>query len=489
MALDVNLKDASSGTGLEIDAAGNALVTFPGYTAAGVLAGGGPEAGPTMFCENDPGTATGERLVRSPEVDGDFRIRNAHDTIMDRETFNYTAQNTGKHQHAFTTITATVGAAGLLINSGSGIATSTGMTFGTFGQFPCGMGVTHAYYETSVAFSAASPPANVVVDIGAFQRGATTAFAPLDGAFFRFTSAGMFGVISRSGVEAQTAAFNWAPEANHNYLLTVSITEKRVRFWIDDVHMGMVENSGAGQPFNSAALPWSVRQANVGAAGGIFQTLITDYTVSLGGPVFADNLGTTGNRTLGSYQGLSGGTMGSLANYANSANPTAAVPTNTTAALGVGLGGQFWETDTLAATTDGTISSYQVPAGTIAVQGRRLRINGVKIDSYVQTALTGGGYVAQWVLAFGHTAVSLATPETGSFVTATTKAPRRLPIGVQGVTSGAVVSTVLSSVTLTLQNPVYVNPGEFVATVKKKVGTAPSAGVIAHLVTFDYSWE
>jgi len=299
----------------------------------------------------------------------------------------------------------------------------------------------------------------------------------------------MVGVTSRAGVETQTGVFDFTFEANHNYLLAASITEKRVRFWIDDVAMGVAENHGAGQPFNSAALPWSVRQANVGAAGGVFQTLITDYTVSLGGPVFADDLGTTGNRTLGSYQGLSGGTMGSLASYANNANPTAAVPTNTTAALGTGLGGQFWETDTLAVTTDGIIDSYLVPAGTTAVQGRRLRVTGVKIDSYVQTALTGGGYVAQWSLAFGHTALSLATAETGSFVTATAKAPRRIALGVQTVASAAAALTLLDTVQLTLKNPVYVNPGEYIAVVKKKVGTAPSAGVIGHLVSFDYSWE
>lgn len=490
MALDVNIKGPSTGTA-QVSTDGEVYVTLPGRAADGTVRGGGEDAAGAvvMFVENDPGTTTGERLVRSPEADSDFRLRAAHDTILDRETFNYTAQNTGKHAHAFTTMTATVSAAGLLLNSGSGVATSTGMTFGTQGEFPCGMGVTHTYVETSVAFSATAPPANVVVDIGAFRRGATTAFAPGDGAFFRRTSAGMFGVISRSGVEVTTEAFNWAPSANTNYLLTISITEKRVRFWIDDVHMGVVENSGAGQPFSSATLPWSVRQANVGAAGGVFQTTITDYTVSLGGPLFADTLGVVGNRSLGSYQGLSGGTMGSLANYANSANPTAAVPTNTTAALGTGMGGQFWETDTLAVTTDGIIASYQVPAGTVAVQGRRLRINGVKVDSFVQTVLTGGGYVAQWCLAFGHTAVSLATTESASFATGTTKAPRRVPLGVQTVASGAAALTVLSTVQLTLQNPIYVNPGEFVQVVKKKIGTAPSAGVIGHLVTFDYSWE
>lgn len=160
------------------------------------------------------------------------------------------------------------------------------------------------------------------------------------------------------------------------------------------------------------------------------------------------------------------------------------ITTTTTAALGSGLGGQFWETDTLAVTTDGVICSYQVPAGTANVQGRRLVLRGVNINSFIQTALTGGGYVAQWSIAFGHTTVSLATAEA-----ATSKASRRVGIGVQAVVSGAVISTVLNSLQINFDSPIYVNPSEFIAIVKKKVGTAPSAGVIAHLITLDYGWE
>lgn len=146
--------------------------------------------------------------------------------------------------------------------------------------------------------------------------------------------------------------------------------------------------------------------------------------------------------------------MGSLANYANNTNPTAAVPTNTTAALGTGLGGQFWETDTLAVNTDGIIQSYQVPAGTVNVQGKRLVIRGLYIDTFVQTALTGGGYNEIWTLAFGHTAVSLATAEA-----TTTKARRIIPIGSRTVASGAVALTQLPRLFLDMgENPVFVNP-------------------------------
>lgn len=143
---------------------------------------------------------------------------------------------------------------------------------------------------------------------------------------------------------------------------------------------------------------------------------------------------------------------------------------------------QCWETDTLAVTTDGIIDSYAVPAASVGVAGRRLVIRGVKISSFVQTALTGGGYVAQYSLAFGHTTVSLATAEA-----ATTKAARRVPLGLQAVAAAAAAGVVLQTVEMDFGDAsIFVNPSEFVAVVKKKIGTAPSAGVIGHIVTFAY---
>jgi len=112
--------DGSGAAGkAQVDANNNLQVNTPGFGSDGVPVGGGAEAGPAMFSEVDTGEATGERIVLSPEVDNDFRLRVAHDNMLDNETFNYTAQNTGKHSHAFTTLTATVSAAGLPTNSGN----------------------------------------------------------------------------------------------------------------------------------------------------------------------------------------------------------------------------------------------------------------------------------------------------------------------------------------------------------------------------------
>lgn len=36
--------------------------------------------------------------------------------------------------------------------------------------------------------------------------------------------------------------------------------------------------------------------------------------------------------------------------------------------------------------------------------------------------------------------------------------------------------------------PIVVNPGEFIAVAKKNIGTAPSAGVVGHVITLDAAW-
>jgi hypothetical protein len=267
-------------------------------------------------------------------------------------------------------------------------------------------------------------------------------------------------------------------------------------FWVNDgtgaVAMGRIQLPTA-QPRMSMAAGGQVffkHRIVGGAASGALQAYIGAYNVRQGGVNFASTPSTSGSRTLGAYQGLSGGTMGSLALYPNSANPTAAVPTNTTAALGSGLGGQFWETATLAVNTDGIIQSYQVPVASVNLQGRRLVIRGVGLMSYIQTAITGAPFVAQWSLAFGHTAVSLATAES-----ATTKAARRvaLPQFTQAVTAAQAVSTMVAQPGGAFIDfgdaPIFVNPGEFIQLVKKHIGTVATAGTIAHTVTFVYGWE
>lgn len=486
-----------------VDANYNLTVIQPGFAADGTEFGGGVHNGQTNQSENDTGEITGAREARSPETDDDYRLRVAHDNLLDQEAFTDTAQNTGRFSHTFTTLTATSSAAGILTNSGAITTTATGMTFGTFAMFPVG-GTQTLVNETAISFSA-QPASNVIIDFGMFLRGASTAFAPTDGIYFRVSSAGVQGVINNNGTETTTSVFplaggagTWAYANDEVNKYLLQITNIRVTFWINNFKMGEIETpAGQDNPSLARGLPWSIRHSIVGgAAGATMQSRIKGYRVFLRGGAFADRLSAIGIRNYGSYQGLSGGTMGSLGAYPNSANPTAAAPSNTalTANLPGGLGGAGLVTAAAGAATDGIWGSYQVPAGLATVQGRRLVVRGVMVD-----ALNTGAAVAttatsiEFKLAFNHTAVSLATAYTASFATATTRAPCRIGLGFMTWAVGAGIGAGPQNGRIFLdlsESPIYVDPGCFIALVGKFVlGTATASQTIWFNWQPVYGWE
>jgi hypothetical protein len=94
----------------------------------------------------------------------------------------------------------------------------------------------------------------------------------------------------------------------------------------------------------------------------------------------------------------------------------------------------------------------------------------------------------QFSLAFGHTAVSLATVEA-----AAAKAPRRIALGFMTWPVGAAIGAQPQGGPLFVDlgdAPVFVNPGEFVQLVGKfLVGTATASQTISFVWQPVYGWE
>ncbi len=496
MAMDSNIVGALSGTGADVNAS-RQLKVVP---ETDVAANPGNVGGVKIYGANDEGDITGVIALKSPEIDVDYRMRVSQDLILDEETFYYTAQNTGKHQYLTSAMTGTWTAGQFTTNATSTTTTGSGTQIATYAYFPV-TGTTTLSADTETAFSN-QPTTNTFVEFGLGIPN-TQLVAPSDGVFFRLSSAGLQGIASFNGAETSTGVFplaggtdTWVYTNNKRYQFIVYMGGVEAQFWVND-------GTGA-KLLGSIALPSGQGRMNMatgvqyfykhritgGAASGVLQTFLGSYNVRAGGTNNTSTLTVAGNRVYGSYQGQSGASMGSLANYVNSTNPTAAVPTNTTAALGTGLGGQFWETATLALNTDGIISSYQVGAGSVNLPGRRLVIRGVGLSSYIQTVIAGGPFICQYSLAFGHTSVSLATAEAAS-----AKAPRRIALSdlTQVVTAAQAVSTMVSCPNGGYMDfgdaPIFVNPGEFVQLVTKHIGTVGTSGVIGHVVTFVYGWE
>lgn len=499
MALDANIVGALSGTGADVNAS-RQLKIVPETDAAT-----NPDNVGTIriFGENDGGLYTGNALLRSPEVDVDYRQRVSQDIIYDDHVFNTTAQDTGKHSYANTTMTNTWTAGTLTTNATSITTTTTGTVLTTYALFPI-QGTTTLATDTEIGFSA-QPQTNSFIEFGVGVAGAQTV-APTDGVFFRLSAAGLQGIASFNGNETSSGIFplsggtgTWVYTNSKRYQFICYATAIEAQFWVNDGTgancLGTIPlPSGQSRMCMSSYGQFFLKhRITGGAAGGVLQATMGAYNVRLGGTNLFSTVSTAGNRITGSYQGGSGGTMGTLARFGtittgNEANVTAAVPTTTTAALGVGLGGTFWETVSLAANTDAIIASYQVPAGTVNIPGRRLCLRGMYLSSYVQTVIVGGPYVAEYFLAFGHTNVSLATTEA-----ATTKAPRRIALPLtQLVTAAQAVSTFISQPTTFVDfgdAPVYVNPGEFVALCTRHIGVAGTTGTVVHRWTPVYGWE
>lgn len=438
--------------------------------------------------EVDAGVVTGVRDMKSIEVGQEYRLRVGLDSIVFSKNFPGAALHSGVWTAPVTTMTVTVASGRLNLNAGLSTASAAVARVTSYQCFPV-FGTMGTGAALTIMRSQA-PVTNNVSEWGAFIATGTT--APTDGAYFRLSASGSFNcIVNHNGTEIvgsdRVSVINTYWPVNTFANFQIIIGEDYVFFWLmpsgayqTPVLLDQIPRPAGSGHTSSRSLPIAMRTYNTAitsaaqviscaqasvwlydAANG----LDLDYAQSLNGQHI--------------FQGQEGGTMGSLAQFANSANPAAAVPTNTTAALGVGLGGQFWETDTLAVTTDGIIQSYQNPVATAAQPGRTLMITGVTIDSFVQTVIAAGGYNAVWSLAFGHTAVSLATTES-----ATSKAPRRIPLGVQTVAAAATALTQLQRIDATFPSGIPINPGEFVQVVKKKVGTVPGSGVIAHLIRF-----
>jgi hypothetical protein len=452
-----------------------------------------------MASRSDPGAA-GSARVRAVWSTSANQLLTAETMYLWDDTFNATAQNTSKYQIVAHTVAMTMAQSGgfLILNNSGLTSANAGVAYQTWRRFPL-FGNSEVRVIISGYFASASGPvAHSVVEFGLMSvtLGGTPA-APLDGAFFRYDASGaLFGVVNYNGTETLTSVITSpALNANHDYMIIINTDN--VEFWIDREFRAAIQIISAaptqGQPFMAAEQPLTIRQYNDASGTATAVKLqVSDVFIKSVGPAMNKQwpdvkagLGHMG------YQGQNGGTMGTLANLGNGALPSASALSNTTVGTGnpVGLGGVAHVLPTLAAGTDGIVTSYQNPAGGVNQTPRNLIITGVTIGAGVDAALTGGPLAMAFSMAFGHTNVSLATSESGSFTSPTTKAPRRIWLGMSGIPVTAAAGTVAQPINVQFRSPIVVAPGEFIAIVMRNLGVVTTAGSIAITVAFDAHFE
>lgn len=440
----------------------------------------------SLASEQDGGTVTGSRRMKALEGSEDFRLRVGVDCLLMHEFFPGAAINSAVWTAPVTTMTVTVASGVLSLNAGLSTANAAVARVSSYRSFPA-LSTCELYAEIVAQVTQLPITSNVTEWGFGIATGTTT---PTDGAFFRLNATGELRcVVNTNGTENQSSALDFSAliGTNTSRHFLVAIGDDRVKFWIDDALVAIVDRgTAAGAVLGSGEVPILLRTYNTGAtsAAQVFKVGLVGVWMgdaALNQP-FPDSCAGAG--WMG-YQGQTGGTMGSTATYANSADPAAAAAlSNTTAAVGSGLGGQFRFNAAATAVTDGIVSSFQNPAGTAALPGKTLFVRGVKISAAnLGAAVATTSTTLAWSLAFGHTAVSLATTET-----ATSKAPRRIALGIMNWPVGAAVGAPpdRGDLSMTFNAPVAVLPGEFVQTVAKFiVGTATASQVIWVHVTPD----
>lgn len=487
------LKDGNSSSLADIQACGaeNCLrATGPTGQAGAGLQGITGSTGPGVS------DATGGRMNRAYVSEGNA-LRTSTPVVLWDDTFTGTTQNTSKYTVNFATETIT--SSGGFLNLWAAGASAANIRSGiqTFRTFPI-LGKSETRVNISMQLSLAHQALNLV-EFGLFSANLASNVAPTDGAFFRYNASNeLRGVINFNGVETQTAAIT-QPSVAVTHDFTIVIQTNTVLFYIDNAVVGTInlltDAPSQGQPFQQGALPLTIRTYTTATFPASIETVkVTDVFVN----ILGTDLGRSWSESKAgmghmAYQGQNGSTMGTTANTLNAATPAAAALTNTAISTGspVGLGGLAHVLPTLAAGTDGVLFSYQNPVGSVTQTPRTLVIRGVTLSGAVDVVLTGGPLVLAYSLAYGHTAISLATAETASFATATTKAPRRIWLGVQTCVVTAAAGTPLGPgpITVKFDSPVVVAPGEFIAITVRNQGTVTTTGSIVVAAAFDGYYE
>ena len=441
----------------------------------------------SVTAESDPGDVTGTRLVKNLELTDDFRLRVGTDQTFFNEYFPGTTVNGNIWNTLVSTMTLTQASNFAILNAASSVASGAFAQLRTWRHMPAFMSFP-VYCEIDLQFSIA-PQNNNIVEWGLGL--ATGVATPTDGAFFRVLSSTDFRcVINSAGSETTSVnliSYLPDPSTTNDYLIVLS--EKTCEFWINDVLVSILTRiSNAGATTASMNLPLFIRNYNSNTTSSAQVVRVGYVNVSQGDMTtnkpWSHVMAGAGGMA---YQAQTGAaTLGTTANLANNAVISApAAMTNTTAALGSGLGGQFVTSPTLTAVTDGIVSSYQVPAGSATVPGKSLYITGVRVQGAVTTTLAGGPVIYAYSLAYGHTAVALNTVEANG----TVKAPRRVALGFETFPATAAAGVIGGGVYMAFNSPIVVQPGEFIQLVAKNVGTVTSAGVIVFLVSFDAYME
>jgi hypothetical protein len=444
------------------------------------------DAGYSVIAGESHNGVNGEpRLVRAARVSTDGRLRVGVDNIYWADTFNHAVVDGSAYQCVTATATLAMTGGFLVLNAGNSVASAAVARVQTFKTFPL-----HPAGSLEVTFRqrfAINPIANNVCEFG-LGFAATTA-TPTDGVYFKLNSAGVLvGVMNINGTETTTAPMS-PTVANEVRYYRIVIDQDRIEFFIDGVLEGVILSPNTAAAVSlSRWQPLLMRCYNAAVTGSAQRMEVADVSV-IARDLALNRLWPTAmaGAECGSYNNPRGAAMAQSANYVNNTAPVSATLSNTAAGYTT-LGGQFQFAAVAGAETDYALFGFQVPAAAAGGGNRNLVIRGVRIETFnMGSASATTPTLLQWALGVGATAVSLVTADS---VTAGTRSPRRVPLGIQSMPVGTPIGGSLTPIDVNLDAPLYVAAGTFLHVIlRMPVGTATASQIIRGLVMINGYFE
>ena len=376
-----------------------------------------------------------------------------------------------------TTMAATQSSvAGFTFNSGNIVTATTGYLLNTPVRYQkTQRGLLHLKIRARIeAYN------NSVMEFG-FGDVATFNGAHTTGAYFQITSTGVLqGVVTNNSVDITTSNLRSLVNVTDYYTFDIYIDDDEATFFIQNTTTGnlladpvkIALPSSAARLFSTTQLPVFARLYNTGVAPSTAPHLIvTDISLGL-----VDDSRLYTARELAAIQQRTHNTnpfTGVQApQYANSASPTSATLSNTTAGYTT-LGGTFQFAAVGSLATDYALFGFQVPTPA------NFCVTGVTIDTWnTGAAVATTPTLLQWAIGVGSTAVSLATATV-----------TRVPLGSQSLPIGAAIGANAAQINRQFSTPLVCGAGRFIHIIlRMPIATATASQVIAGMVAVEGYW-
>lgn len=442
-----------------VDTAGNQQVTLPQEAAlSGFVRLLDGDANEIITTENGALMVSQDNLLFFEQVDGS----NLNTNIWTTSVSTMTIGQTGGY---------------ITLNSGSSLTSNVYAILQSVKYLPM-----YSYLPLRISVNARVPIApgnNLLIEMGIGAVAGVS--APTDGAMFRWNSVGqLLAVVNNNGTET-TAVLSGAysepdgdeivlpPTVNDCHLYEIVVVEDEVQFFVDDVKAAAISvPAGLAYPVNSGRLPIFARVANINGSPSFAPQLSI-------GQVTAVQQGVTMNRpwsemlaSLGRGAHQSPVTaFGQTANHVNSTSPSSAALSNTAAGYTT-LGGRYQFAAVVGAATDYALFAFQVPTG------YQLFVTGINISATVLGIAVVTATVLDWGLGVNGSAVSLATAESPP----TTWAPRRIPLGVQGLLALAGIGQGPADLNRRFDPPLVVDSARYLHVILQVPSGAATASLI-----------